>query len=65
MNTSKLLTGKKIAVLAADGFEQAELRTPVAALSDAGAGVTLVSLRRGRIRGELHPLVARSVASYA
>ncbi|MBW8897851.1 MAG: DJ-1/PfpI family protein [Massilia sp.] len=51
MNTSKLLTGKKIAVLAADGFEQAELKTPVAALCDAGAGVTLVSLRRGRIRG--------------
>jgi protease I len=51
MNTLKLLTGKKIAVLAADGFEQAELKTPVAALCDAGAGVTLVSLRRGRIRG--------------
>jgi protease I len=51
MNTPKLLTGKKIAVLAADGFEQTELKTPVAALCDAGAGVTLVSLRRGRIRG--------------
>ena len=51
MNTPKLLTGKKIAVLAADGFEQAELKMPVAALCDAGAGVTLVSLRRGRIRG--------------
>ena len=51
MNTPKLLTGKKIAVLAADGFEQAELKTPVAALCDAGASVTLVSLRRGRIRG--------------
>jgi protease I len=51
MNTPKPLTGKKIAVLAADGFEQAELKTPVAALTEAGAGVTLVSLRRGRIRG--------------
>jgi protease I len=47
----KILTGKKIAVLAADGFEQAELKTPVAALCDAGADVTLISLRRGRIRG--------------
>jgi protease I len=46
-----LLTGKRIAALAADGFEQAELRTPTAALTDAGAAVTLVSLRRGRIRG--------------
>jgi len=51
MNTIKILAGKRIAVLAADGCEQAELKTPVAALTDAGADVTLVSLRRGRIRG--------------
>jgi len=51
MSTPKTLAGKKIAVLAADGFEQAELRTPVAALTDAGAAAALVSLRRGRIRG--------------
>ena len=51
MNTSKPLAGKRIAVLAADGFEQAELKTPMAALADGGAAVTLVSLRRGRIRG--------------
>ena len=51
MNTPKLLTGKKIAILAADGFEQTELKTPVAALTEAGADLTLVSLRRGRIRG--------------
>ncbi|WP_075792194.1 type 1 glutamine amidotransferase domain-containing protein [Massilia putida] len=51
MNTIKKLAGKKIAVLAADGFEQAELDTPVAALAECGAEVTLVSLRRGRIRG--------------
>jgi protease I len=51
MSTPKLLAGKRIAVLAADGFEQTELATPVAALADCGATVTLVSLRRGRIRG--------------
>jgi protease I len=51
MNTSKPLAGKRIAVLAADGFEQAELKIPQAALADGGAAVTLVSLRRGRIRG--------------
>jgi protease I len=51
MNTPKPLAGKRIAVLAADGFEQAELKTPMAALVDGGAAVTLVSLRRGRIRG--------------
>jgi protease I len=55
MNTSKPLSGKRIAVLAADGFEQAELKTPVAALADCGATLMLVSLRRGRIRGmQLH-----------
>lgn len=51
MNTIKLLAGKRIAVLAADGFEQAELDTPLAALAACGAEVTLISLRRGRIRG--------------
>ncbi|WP_413674518.1 type 1 glutamine amidotransferase domain-containing protein [Massilia cellulosiltytica] len=51
MNTSKPLSGKRIAVLAADGFEQAELKMPLAALADGGADVTLISLRRGRIRG--------------
>ncbi|MCS0628147.1 type 1 glutamine amidotransferase [Telluria mixta] len=50
MNTFKPLAGKRIAVLAADGFEQAELKTPLAALADGGADVTLISLRRGRIR---------------
>ncbi|WP_198119289.1 type 1 glutamine amidotransferase domain-containing protein [Massilia rhizosphaerae] len=51
MNAIKKLAGKKIAVLAADGFEQAELDTPLAALAGCGAEVALVSLRRGRIRG--------------
>lgn len=51
MNTSKPLSGKRIAVLAADGFEHAELKTPLAALADGGADATLISLRRGRIRG--------------
>jgi protease I len=51
MSTPKILAGKRIAVLAADGFEQAQLDIPVAALAEGGAAVTLVSLRRGRIRG--------------
>ncbi|NIA55100.1 type 1 glutamine amidotransferase [Massilia sp. TW-1] len=51
MSTPKLLAGKRIAVLAADGFEQAQIDVPLAALAEGGAAVTLVSLRRGRIRG--------------
>jgi len=45
------LGGRRIAVLAADGFEQTQLDTPATALRDAGATVTIVSLRAGRIRG--------------
>ena len=51
---SKNLFGKKIAFLATDGFEQVELTTPWAAISDAGAIVTLVSLKSGQIQGVHH-----------
>ena len=45
------LRGRRIAVLAADGFEKVELVVPVRALRRAGAHVDVVSLRHGRIRG--------------
>jgi protease I len=51
MNGLKKLPGKRIAVLAADGFEKEELTAPVAALKDAGAEVVIVALHPGRIRG--------------
>jgi protease I len=55
MNAPKKLAGKRIAVLAADGFEKVELVLPVAALKEAGAKVVVVSLHSGRIRGmEVH-----------
>lgn len=54
------LKGRRIAVLAADGFEKVELTVPVAALRLAGAKVDIVSLRRGRIRGvNLHEPASR------
>ena len=37
------LTGKKVAILATDGFEQDELLSPLEALRDAGADVQVVS----------------------
>jgi protease I len=59
MTTGKL-RGRRIAVLAADGFEKVELAVPVAALRAAGAAVDIVSLRRGRIRGvNLHEPASR------
>lgn len=54
------LNGKRVAVLAADGFEKVELTVPVTALRAAGANVDIVSLRRGRIRGvNLHEPASR------
>ena len=51
MSATKKLVGKRIAVLAADGFENVELVAPVAALKEAGAEVVIVALHSGRIRG--------------
>ena len=44
---SKQLDGKKIAVLATDGFEQSELMEPVKALRDAGATVEVIAPSEG------------------
>lgn len=51
MPTRRPLQDRKIAALAADGFEQVELVIPLRALKRAGAEVDVVSLRHGRIRG--------------
>ena len=48
------LRGKKIAVLATDGFEQIELTEPVKALKSAGAEVQVVAPRAGTIQGFKH-----------
>jgi protease I len=60
MNNDAQLEGKRIAVLAADGFEKVELTIPVKALKMAGAEVDIISLRNGRIRGvNLHEPASR------
>jgi protease I len=51
MPTRRQLKGRRIAALAADGFENVELTIPLRALKRAGAKVDVVSLRHGRIRG--------------
>ena len=48
------LKGKKIAFLAADMFEEVELKEPWQALEDAGAELELVSLEEGEIQGFNH-----------
>jgi len=54
------LKGRRIAALAADGFEKVELVIPMKALQAAGAKVDVISLRRGNIRGvNLHDPASR------
>ncbi|MFE9788301.1 type 1 glutamine amidotransferase domain-containing protein [Nocardia salmonicida] len=52
--TDRTLTGKRVAILATDGVEQVELVRPRAAVEDAGAVTTLVSLASGTIQAMNH-----------
>ena len=45
------LAGKKIAILATDGFEQSELEKPKKALEEVGAQTQVVSPKDGKIKG--------------
>ena len=45
------LKGKKVAILATNGFEDSELRSPKEALEKAGATTHIVSLESGSIKG--------------
>jgi protease I len=48
------LSGKRIAIVATDGFEQVELEQPLQALRDAGATVDVIAPKSGRIQGMNH-----------
>lgn len=48
------LNGKKIAILATDGFEQVEMTEPRAALEQAGAETHLISPKSDRVQGWNH-----------
>ena len=56
------LTGRKVAILATDGFEQVELTEPRRALLEAGAEVQVVAPEPGRIQGWQHHDKGDSVA---
>jgi protease I len=51
---STQLDKKHVAILAADGFEQSELEGPLGALKEAGAKVSIVSPKEGKIQGMNH-----------
>jgi protease I len=44
------LKGKRVAVIATDGFEEVELKEPVKALCEAGATIEIISEKRDALR---------------
>jgi len=48
---TKRINGKKIAILATDGYEQVELTDPKRNLERAGAKVEVLSIKPGKIKG--------------
>ena len=52
--TNANLSGKKVAILVADGFEQVELTEPKQALEQAGAQTQIVSPAQGQVKGWQH-----------
>jgi protease I len=60
-NSNLNLKGKKIAILATDGFEQSELMEPRKALDAAGAQTEVVSPNSGMIKGWSHTDWGQSV----
>jgi len=48
------LTGKSVAILTENGFEEVELTSPLKALKDAGAAVKIVSPQKKKVRAWNH-----------
>ena len=59
------IKGKKIAILATDGFEQIELTEPKKSLEKAGAKVEILSIKEGMIKGWTRPTGAPASKSTA
>jgi protease I len=55
------ISGKRVAILATNGFEQSELEVPLKKLREAGAEVDVVSLESGEIKGWDHKNWGRTV----
>jgi protease I len=56
------LQGRRVAILAADGFEEVELTKPKRALEEAGAKTSVVSIKSGTIQGMNHADKGETVA---
>lgn len=58
----KRLQGRRVAILATDGFEESELTEPKKALVDQGAHVEVISPKAGSIQGMVHDEPGTAVA---
>jgi len=56
------IEGKRLAILAADGFEESELFSPKEAVEAEGGTAEVISLRPGEIQGFRHMEKGRSIA---
>ena len=52
--SEKQLNGLRVAILATNGFEEAELIEPRKALDEAGARTTVIAPKSGKIQGMKH-----------
>ena len=57
------IQGKRVAILAADGFEESELFQPKEAIEQAGGEAVVVSLKSGEIEANRHREKGKSVAA--
>jgi protease I len=62
MADSTDLSGKKIALLATNGFEDSELTQPLEAVREAGADVTIISEETGEFTGKHDTRITADVA---
>ena len=60
--TDKQLNGLRVAILATDGFEEAELLEPRKALDATGAKTTVIAPKSGKIQGMKHDEKSEKVA---
>lgn len=51
---SNNLSGKKIAIITENGFEEVELTSPKKALEDAGASTAIISSQKGKVKAWNH-----------
>lgn len=61
-DNNKQLNGLRVAILATNGFEEAELLEPRKALEAAGARTTVIAPKSGKIQGMKHDEKSQTVA---